>query len=245
MNTKLKAKWSWQDAQWIPPLLLAMLLAVYIYFGMPHERVIQSVWVLLFKLVPFFLVSFSIAWFPMRFPNWLKLVAVFAVLLPFLGFLVPRELSLTIEGFSLVDSPNAANVSDSLETIFGEFYTVMAMLVPYVILGLAFAYRCGGGSASGSLKISWAGILLMLSGYEDIMFWAVNDRGPFPNVAQWASHVSIFLGRPATRTEFYIFVAVHFILIAIVFALPLERIGEWLGHVLWPVKASRQENALG
>jgi hypothetical protein len=211
---------------WVLPLSLAFVLAVYIYFGMPHERMLTSMWILLFKLTPFFLASLSVAWFPPKVPTLLKVVLVFGTLIPLLGFLVPRELHLAMEGYTLGFNMDPATADPTaLVAMFAEFYTVMAILVPYVILMLAFAYRCGGGSAGNSLKISWAGILLMLSGYEDVMFWVANARGPFPEVATWASHVTVFLGRPATSTEFYIFMAVHAILIALVFALPLDRIG--------------------
>ncbi len=226
MNRKLDSGTlkSRRDILWLPPLLLAIAFAIYIYFVMPHERELNSLWSLLFKLIPFFLASLSVAWFPPKIPTLPKVILVFATLLPFLGFLVPRELHLAIVGYEMDPTENPA----ALIATFGEFYTTMAILVPYVILMLAFAYRSGGGSAANSLKISWTGLLLMLSGYEDVMFWAVNARGPFPEVASWAHHVTVFLGRPATRAEFYGFIAVHVILIVVVFALPLDRIGEKL-----------------
>jgi hypothetical protein len=217
--------WSWRQVGWIFPFLLALAFAAYVYLGLPHEREIRSLWTLLFKLIPFFLASFGIAWFPQKAFPLLKAVLVFATLLPFLGFLVPRLLHLTIAGYEMGYSMDpSSEIAPLLET-FGEFYTMMAILVPYVILMIAFAYRCGGGSSANSLKVAWTGLLLMLSGYEDVMFWLVNGRGPFPEVATWASHVTIFLGRPATRPEFYAFIGVHVVLIAVVFALPLDRMG--------------------
>ncbi len=213
---------SWRNLLWAIPFLLALALALYIYLGMPHERDLPSTWVLLFKLVPFFLASFSIAWFPRS--KALGALLVFATLLPFLGFLVPRALHLAITGF------NTDPVADTaaLVATFGEFYTIVAILVPYIILALALAYRLGGGSAGSSLKVAWAGLLLMLSGYEDLMFWTVNPRGPMPEVTRWASHINIFFGRPATQTEFYLFIAAHAVLIAVVFVLPLDRVGAWV-----------------
>jgi hypothetical protein len=232
MNEKLDSgiPKPWRDILWIPPLLLAVAFGIYIYFGMPHQREIDSVWILLFKLIPFFLASLSVAWFPPKTPTLIKVLLVFATLLPFLGFLVPRELHLAIVGYEMDPSEDL----EALLATFGEFYTTMAILVPYVILMLAFAYRCGGGNAANSLKIAWTGMLLMLSGYEDIMFWAVNARGTFPDVAGWAHHVTVFLGRPATKPEFYGFIAVHVVLIVVVFALPLERIGQRLARRLFP-----------
>ncbi len=226
----LSAANSRRNAWWIVPLLLAMAFAVYIYFFMPHEREIDSLGVLLFKLVPFFLASFSIAWFPQKAPTWLKVLLVFATLFPFLGFLVPRELHLAIEGLETGMGLYPTDDPAPVLAVFGEFYTTMAIMVPYVILMLAFAYRCGGGNASNSLKIAWSGILFMLSGFEDVMFWVVNARGPIPEIASWAHHVTVFLGRAATRTELYLFMVVHFVLIAVVFVLPLGRIGTWLAQ---------------
>jgi hypothetical protein len=218
----------WRKIRWILPLFPALVVGAYIYFGMPHEREIRSLWTLLFKLTPFFLAGFSVAWFPQKASPLLKAVLVFATLLPFLGFLVPRLLHLTIAGYEMgYDMAPSSDIAPLLET-FGQYYTMVAILVPYVILMIAFAYRCGGGGSANCLKIAWTGLLLMLSGYEDIMFWLVNARGPFPEVATWASHVTVFLGRPATRAEFYVFIGVHLVLIAVVFALPLDRIGAGL-----------------
>lgn len=235
----LRTGLSWRDVLWLLPMVLASVLAAYIYLAMPHERDLRSVGILLFKLTPFFLASLGIAWFPKKAPPWFKAVLVFATLFPLLGFLVPRELNLVTEGYLLGHSMNPTDDLAPLIAMFAEFYTVMAILVPYAILMTAFAYRCGGGSAAYTLKIAWAGILLTLSGFEDVMFWIANARGPFPDTAPWASHVTIFLGRTATRTEFYAFIAVHFVLIAILFALPLDRLGVKSEQVLQRVLASK------
>ena len=75
------------------------------------------------------------------------------------------------------------------------------------------------------LKLGLCGILVLVSGLNDLTMWAMYDwpGGVRPDTFDWASHVSIFLGRDPRVTDMLAFVAVHLALIAAIVRLPLAR----------------------
>jgi len=208
---------------WLLPGLLALLIAAYIYLALPHEREVSSLAMLIFKFAPFVLATIAIAFFPTSPRAWWTVPLIFLLFLPFFGFLVPRQLYFIRFGIQSAYELAPGADQAGLEQIFAQFYTITAILVPYFILTVAFAFRMGGGRSGQVLKIGGSGILLMLSGIEDIMFFVVNGFWPMPEVISWASHMTVRLGRPATRTEFFILCALHFLLIFLLWALPLDR----------------------
>ncbi len=214
---------------------IAALLAAYIYVALPHEREVTSLGLFVLKLTPFFLASIGIAVFPRRAPAWLTLILIFLTFLPFLGFLVPRQLYFIRTGMATGLGMAPGSDTAPLDAIFAQFYTITAILVPFVFLMTEFAYRVGGGTVGNALKVGWSGILLMLSGFEDIMFFAVNGYWPMPDVINWASHMTVRLGRPATREEFFVICALHLAAILLLWLLPLDR---WIARLTaWRLSA--------
>jgi hypothetical protein len=211
-----------RHALWAVPLLLAVLTGLYVYLRVPREQELESVWTLGLKFLPFVFASLAIAWFPARSRGAVLLVV--ATLLPLMAVLVPRQAYLVVQAYEAA----APGVEKGARVGFDEYYTVHYTIVAYVMLAIPFAYRCGGGGAAGALKIAWAGMLLLLSGLEDIMY-VVASGEPMPERVEWAEHVTVFLGHPPTSGELYVFCAIHFVLIAVLLALPLDRIGRRLG----------------
>jgi hypothetical protein len=209
---------AWRRHLWLPLGALTLLISAYIYFWMPHQRVIPSLFTLLFKLLPFFTASLAIATLPNPIPGPKPIWAALPVL-PLLGVIVPRMFYSAIQGFEA--SPSDL---ERLNALFNEFYTTVAMLVPYVFLWVSLAYRLGGGSPSGSLKLSIACLLVMLSGYEDIMLFIASPMGRMPEVARWAYHVTVFLGHPPSRLELWTFMAIHLLLAVLILAAPWDRV---------------------
>ncbi|MET4659272.1 hypothetical protein ACI2LV_23375 [Streptomyces fungicidicus] len=184
-----------------PFLVLAALAAVFagiVWFAMPHDREVKSLGILLFKLVPFVLATEAIAQLD---PVWSQRIRLHLVVpvcfLVYFCYFVPKIF------FVAENHP--------------ELYYYILTLTPFVILSLVLAFRIGGGAAHLVRRLSYAMILLMLSGLEDLAFLTVNDHTDpawqtIPEVWTWASHITVFLGHPASKYEAYAFITVHVLL---------------------------------
>jgi hypothetical protein len=190
---------------------LAVLLAAVIWFGLPHDREVSSWWMLLFKLTPFAAASIAVAWMDVDWARRLRLhlFALPACFLVFFCFFVPKLFFYSTQ-----------------EDGFPAMYYHMLTLVPFIILSLVLAYRLGGGSRSGVLRVAFALMLLQLSGVEDLAFLTVNDHpagskyASIPDVWDWASHMTVFIGHPPTKNQAFAFIAVHVVLALLVLFLP-------------------------
>jgi len=198
--------------------LIAVILGAIVWFGMPHDRNVESLWVLLFKLTPFIAGVFAVAWIDLDWAHRLRLPLILLPLcfLVFFCFFVPR-----LFFFALVLQDGA-----------GVYYTALTC-VPFIILAFTAAFRLGGGSRETALRLPFAMILLQLSGLEDLAFLTVNDHTdpkwtPIPEVWDWADHITVFLGHPATKHEAYAFITVHVILALLVLFLPRSALTRFL-----------------
>lgn len=202
------------------------VLAAYIWLGMPHDREVKSLWIFLFKLLPFVLAAEAIARLDVALFHRLRMARVllpicFAV---FFLFFVPKIF------FYGGDHPNL-------------YYHVLT-LTPFIILSIALAYRLGGGLASTTRRLAIGMLLIMISGAEDLAFLTVNDlRGtdfhPIPEVWTWASHMKVRLGHYPSKYEAFGFIAVHLALAAFVLIAPtrwFEKLNPWRNR-----RAARQQ----
>jgi hypothetical protein len=191
-------------------LIVAAGTGAFIWFGLPHDREVSSLAVLLFKLVPFVCAAAGIAVAdPNRLPRPLKGVLICLGFLVLWCYFVPKLF------FSSDDS--------------NELYYVVLTATPFLILTLTMAYRLGGATTEHTLRLAFALLLLMLSGLEDLAFLTVNHQTdprwtPIPEVWSWASHMTVILGHPATKYEAYAFIAVHVALAALVLLLPVRAL---------------------
>jgi hypothetical protein len=192
--------------------LVAAALGGIVWFGLPHEHDITSLWVFLFKLTPFIAASVAVAWLDLGWARRLRLplVAIPACFLGFFCFFVPRM-------FFVAGKPGS------------ELYYTVLTLVPFIILALALAYRLGGGSREHTLRICGALLLLQLSGLEDLAFLTVNPHTdpawtPIPQVWKWADHIKVFLGHYPTKYEAYAFITVHVVLALAVLFTPARTV---------------------
>jgi hypothetical protein len=186
----------------------AVAAAAVVWFAMPHSKQIGSLWVLLVKLLPFVLATEAVARLELgaRARRVIGLLAVPAVFLVFFAFFVPKIFFYADDGPTL-------------------YYYVLT-LTPFIILGLALTYRLGGGAAGATRRLSYAMLLLMLSGIEDLAFLTVNPHTdprwtPIPDRWTWAEHITVVLGgHVATKLQAYAFIAVHVVLAGLVVFLP-------------------------
>jgi hypothetical protein len=190
-----------------------------VWFLMPHKSEIDTPWQVVFKLLVFLLVILSIAFFPNRFRqrHLLAILPFFA----FAGFLVPR---LSWFGFT------GAVVTSNYQ-LSGEFYTLLYLLVyPAMVLTVTAAYRLGGGTPGQCVKIGMSGVLILFSGFLDVLWYVVNPV-ELPQVIKYAHHIRIVIGHYPSYREAVVFALCHVPLLVGLLALPLDR---WFGSLITP-----------
>ncbi|MFI9509736.1 hypothetical protein [Nocardia sp. NPDC052566] len=190
---------------------LAVVSAGIVWQVSGREHDVDNLWTLLASLVPFVFATETIAslrpqWFWRgRLPE-LAALGAFAVVF---CFLVPKIF--------------AAAMDNDLE----RHYAWMRLLVPLLILSLALMLRLGGAPPATARRVSYAGILVMLSGIEDLAFQLLRGD-PIAERWDWADHITVFLGHIAGRTEALVFIAVHLLIAAAIIAAP-DRLWHRLG----------------
>ncbi|NRQ38767.1 hypothetical protein HII36_44135 [Nonomuraea sp. NN258] len=189
---------------------LAVALAAVVRFVLPYEREISSVWMLLVKLTPQLAACAAVAWLDVDWARRLRLhlIALPAIFLAFLGYFVPQTFMTALD---MVDGTAA----------FEDLYLHVVVFVPFIIVALALAYRLGGGSREGVLRVGAAMTILQMSGLEDLVAVLLNSRlDGIPEVWDWAHHITVRLGHVASRNEAYAFIAAHLLLAVLTLALP-------------------------
>jgi hypothetical protein len=214
----------WRDNRVALPLgVLAVALAALVRFVIPYEQEITSLWMLLVKLTPQLAALACVAWLDVAWARRLRLhlVALPAIFLAFLGYFVPATFMTALD---MVDGTAE----------FEDLYLHVVVFVPFIMIALALAYRVGGGSREGVLRVGAAMTILQMSGLEDLVAVLLNSRlDGIPEVWDWAHHITVRLGHVATRNEAYAFIAVHVVLAVLVLAVP-RRLFAALGRRLRP-----------
>ena len=185
---------------------LTLLLTGIIWLVLPHDREVKSLGILLFKLLPFVSGTLTICYLDIETFKRFRLhyIIIPSCFLTFFCIFVPQIFS---------------NSDD-----FPSLYYIILTLTPFIILSLITAFRLGGGSRESTLRLSFAMLLFMLSGLEDLSFLLMNPQWAQTPVWKWASHMTVFLGHPPTRYEAYAFITVHVILALLVLFLPSKVI---------------------
>ncbi|GAA3080153.1 hypothetical protein [Streptosporangium carneum] len=193
---------------------LAVAAAAFVWFGLPHDREVKSLWLFLVKLLPFVFATEAVARLDVEWAKRIRLVlwTVPVAFLVYFLYFVPK-----IFFFGGVET-------GTRESFYALYYHVLT-LTPLIILSLTLANRLGGGTAATTRRLAYGMLLLMLSGLEDFAFLTVNDHtdpayATIPDVWDWASHMTVFLGHPPTRNEAYAFIIVHVLLALGVFFSP-------------------------
>jgi hypothetical protein len=199
---------------WWLALVVGAAGAAVAWLATPHSRDIQAVWQLALKLLAFASLSLGVALFPgtgRRYSHWL----LYLPFLFFTGYLLPR-----ISYFYYGDVQRAED---------GSFYTHMYLLLyPGLVLTVAAAYRLGGGSPGRCLKVTLTGMLIVFSGFLDVM-WQVVNPVEIPELID-APHINIITGGPISFGAAIWFTLAHIPILVAVNLLPLDRwIDRWLG----------------
>ena len=201
---------------WVIPAVIGGGLTVLTLFVLPPDRVIDGLTEFLFKITPLVTAVFAIALFPKK-GSWVGLLLVLGFIF-YMGYI---DSAFFIQLGNLLD----AAVADTYQEQFPAFYTFHIFVNSFTVLLAIFAYRLGGANAARVIKVGLSGILVMISGLNDLATWVIYPwpNGERPLVFYWASHVAVFIGRDPTLYHMLAFLAVHLLLIGIIFWLPLEK----------------------
>lgn len=202
----------WAPHVWWMALVVGAAGTGFVWLATPHTREIQSPWQMVAKLLAFACLCVAIAVFPWVSPrlNWL----LYVPFVLFTGYLIPR-----ISWFYYGDGARAQGDS---------FYTHLYLLLyPGIVLTVAAAYRIGGGTPGRCLKIMATGVLIVFSGFLDIM-WFVANPVEIPETID-APHINLFTGGPISFGATIVFALVHVPIIVGINLLPLDR---WIGRLL-------------
>jgi hypothetical protein len=202
---------------WLVPAVVGAALTALIMLVLPADRTLHGLGDFLLKVAPLVCAVLTIALFPSS-TRWSMYLPVAGFLL-YLGFI---DSAFFIE----VDHLVTAAQTQAVAAQFSSYYRFSIFANAFVVLWGVSAYRLGGGSSVQTLKLGCAGILVLVSGLNDLTMWAMYDwpDGVRPETFDWASHVSIFLGHPPRLSDMLAFFVIHLGLAAIVLRLPLERV---------------------
>jgi hypothetical protein len=229
MKNNITAKlifWQWL---WVIPAIIGAGLTGLTLFVLSPDRVINGIPEFLFKTTPLVAAVLAIALFPKNasWSGWL-------LVLGFVFYMGYIDSAYFIQIDRLID----AAIADTYKQQFPIFYTFNIFVNAFTVLLAVFAYRLGGASAARVIKLGLAGILVMISGLNDLTMWVMYPwpDGQRPFVFKWASHVAIFIGGEPNLYHMLAFLGVHLILIGIIFSLPLER---WIDQqkIHWQLEA--------
>ncbi|MCG8915658.1 hypothetical protein L6E12_07650 [Actinokineospora sp. PR83] len=205
---------------WVVPVVPAAVVALLVMVVLPPDQTLDNLGEFVLKLVPFGCAVAAVALMPRwKAAPWLFLLAVFV----YMGYL-DTELVLRIQEYG------RTALTD--EGTFAPIYQFELFITTFIVLFALMAYRLGGARTANVLKTGLAAILVVISGLNDLTFWAVNDvwaAGEKPEALHWASHMIVFTGGPPSVPTAVVFMVIHLVLAGVVAALPL---GKWVDRKL-------------
>lgn len=216
MKSSVIAKKLIRDWAWVLPAAIGAGLTGLTLFVLAPDRVINGIPEFLFKIAPLIAAVLAIAMFPKDRPIW----GACLLILGFIFYMGYIDSAFFLRIGDLID----AAITNTYKEHFPAFYTFNIFVNSFTILLAVFAYRLGGASGGRVIKLGLAGILVMISGLNDLTMWVMY---PWPDgrpmVFDWASHVAIFIGgNSPTIYQMLIFLGIHILLIGIILWLPLD-----------------------
>ncbi|OZM75032.1 hypothetical protein CFN78_02275 [Amycolatopsis antarctica] len=204
---------------WLVPTIPAAVITGLIMVVLPPDQTLDNVAEWAFKLSPFAFAVVAVALFPKvrMAPAMIGLGVIV-----YMGYL-DTEFVMRIQEYGRTSSAD-----DSFQPI----YQFELFITTFIVLFALMAYRLGGARTANVLKAGVASILVVVSGLNDLTFWALNEvwaAGSRPTELKWASHIIVFVGGPPSVATAVVFMLVHLVLAGIVIALPL---GRWVDRAL-------------
>ena len=196
---------------WLLAALVAGALTVVIMGVLPADRTINNVGEWAFRISPVVFAVISAAYFPRR-PG-LNLILLAVLIFGYMG-VIDTWTNIRVLNFSEATDQHAA---------FPALYQMLVFLDALFIIAVCFAYRLGGAKTYKVVRLGIAGILVLTSGLNDLVFyyvyaWPAPDGRPAR--LDWASHITVFIGGTPTPTAAIVFCAVNLLLAAAVIVVP-------------------------
>jgi hypothetical protein len=194
------------DYAWLCFAFLAATTFGIVWAFLPHVREGVTLPEFALKITAFVLAVFAVAAFPQHLRLSHLLLSIPSLV--FLGFIIPKMMWLFLQG------PHTEP----------EYYTYLWSLnYPGILLSIALAFRIGGGSAGKVIKLGLNGVILVFSGYLELMWFVVNpwDYYDLPSIP----HVEVIIGFFPTYTQLFVFALLHIPLLVAVNLAPIDR---WL-----------------
>jgi hypothetical protein len=195
---------------WLVPAVPGAVLALLVTAVLPADSTLDNLGEWAFKLSPFVLAVFAVALLPRgRFGP----VPVVLAVIVYMGYL---DTAMVTRILKFGRAPTDA--------AFAPIYQFELFTATFVVLFGLLAYRMGGARTASVLKLGVAAILVVISGLNDLTFWATYDwPNGRPDVFAWASHMIVFTGGPPVPLTATVFVVVHLALAGAVLTVPLGR----------------------
>ena len=189
---------------WVMCAAVAAFGFLLIWTLLPHEREVLDKWQFAVKIGVFVFAIAAVS----TFPNNLRYGYLLASLpfLVFLGFIIPR-----MTYYFLMGPENEP-----------AYYTYLwSLSYPGIILSICFGYRMGGGLPGKAIKLGLNGLILVFSGYLELMWFIVNplNYSDMPSIP----HVEVVIGFMPSYFGLFIFALCHIPLLVGVNLLPLDR----------------------
>lgn len=224
-RSRLAALYRARGWLWVLPTAAAAVLALLIMVVLPPDQTLDNLAEWAFKLSPFAFAVVAVALLPpWRAAPGLLLLGV----LGYMGY-IDTEMILRIQEFGRTADQDGA---------FEPVYQFELFITTFIVLLMLLGYRLGGARTANVLKTGVAALLVVVSGLNDLTFWALNEvwaAGSRPSDLPWASHIVVFTGVPSVLTA-VVFMVVHVALAAVVIALP---VGRWVDRALGVEQARR------
>lgn len=187
---------------WVLPTAAAGVLTVLIMGVLPADRTIDNLGEWVFRISPVVFAVVAAALFPSRPGRNLVLLAL--IVLGYMG---------VMDTFVIMRILTFAGAADQ-DAAFPRLYQMTLLLDAFVIIAITFAYRMGGAKTGSVLRVGLAGILILISGLNDLTFYYVYSwPDGRPARLDWASHIRVFIGGGSpTPTIAIIFCAVHLLI---------------------------------
>jgi hypothetical protein len=213
---------------WLIPTAIGGMMTTLIMVVIPPDQKLHGMGDFVLKTMPLVMAVVAVALFPRR-GRW----GLALILLGFIFYMGYVDSVLFLRVSALVRE--AVESGGDTEASFPAYYMFILFTNAFTVLFVLFAYRLGGGGTANVLKLGLSGILIVISGMNDVSTWLMYPwpGGQRPSVLAWASHVSIFIGRDPTIYHMLGFVAVHLLLVGVITLLPLHH---WLDRLKARIK---------
>jgi hypothetical protein len=200
---------------WLVCFVVGLVATLIVFFSFSFQREEMQLYQYVIHITIFIIVLLGISFFPQKFKYGHLLISVPFVL--YFGYVCPSMSFAAI--FSLVDKYY------TLENIF---------MFPLLVFSICLAYRIGGGTSGKCLKTGLNGLILLFSGFVDVMWFLVNEV----DYSSWPvtiPHIEVILGFTPTFVQLLLFVFVHLLLLVIVNILPFDK---WIYRLFRPEESA-------